>query len=145
MIQNIQLYKGMNRNLDTAIDFLVSNGIKNLSTGRTEIDGDDVYVNVSDNITVQSNNAFEAHGKYADIHLVISGSEKYAVCQNGLSVKQAFDPEKDVALYNGNADVEVVLTADNFVICLPEEAHAPGLSITAENKNVRKAVFKVRV
>jgi biofilm protein TabA len=144
-ISNIQLYRGMNKNLDAAIDFIAGNDLKALPTGRTVINGEDAYVNVADNITVQPSNTFETHGKYADIHIMLSGSEKYGVCQNGLSVKQAFDPEKDIALFNGKTDVEVVLTDENFVISFPEEAHAPGLSVSAENMNVRKAVFKVRV
>ena len=40
---NMGLYKGMNRNLDTAIDFILSHNLNELPMGKTVVDGDNVY------------------------------------------------------------------------------------------------------
>ena len=43
---NIGLYKGMNKNLDTAIDFILSHDLNELPMEKTVVDGDNVYINV---------------------------------------------------------------------------------------------------
>ena len=45
-LENIGRYKGMNKHLDTAIDYILHNDLSSLPSGRTELDGDNVYINV---------------------------------------------------------------------------------------------------
>ena len=47
-LSNLGLYKGMNPNLDTAIDYILSHDLNELPLGKTVVDGDNVYVNVMD-------------------------------------------------------------------------------------------------
>lgn len=42
MLTNVEKYRGISKNLDTAIDFLVKTDLASLPLGQTEIDGDNV-------------------------------------------------------------------------------------------------------
>lgn len=44
LLANIGNYRGMNRNLDKAIDYLMTADVRTLPMGRTEIDGDRVFL-----------------------------------------------------------------------------------------------------
>ena len=46
LLANIGNYRGMNRNLDKAIDYLMTVDINTLPLGKTEIDGDRVFLQV---------------------------------------------------------------------------------------------------
>ena len=138
-------YKGMNKNLDTAINFIANTRLDHLPAGKTVIDGENVFVNVGTAFTTQIEDCnFETHSKYLDIHMVIIGFERFAVCQQELTLLQPYDDEKDLALFSGEITAEAILNDKNFIICLTEEAHLPGLSSTLENQSVKKAVFKVK-
>ena len=39
-------YKGLHKNLDTAIDYLLSHDLSQLPLGRTEVEGEEVFINV---------------------------------------------------------------------------------------------------
>lgn len=59
-----------------ACSLIASGVIKEMPLGRTEIDGSDIYVNVSEYETHELDSSlWEAHRKYADIHYIINGSE----------------------------------------------------------------------
>lgn len=45
-LSNITLYKGLSKNLDTAIQFISTHDLNELPLGKTTIDGDRVYINV---------------------------------------------------------------------------------------------------
>ena len=47
-LENIGLYQGCHPNLDLAIRFILEHDLASLPPGKTEIAGDQVYVNVQD-------------------------------------------------------------------------------------------------
>ena len=47
-LDQLHLYKGFHKNLDTAIEFLAAHPLETLPLGRTEVDGDEVFINVMD-------------------------------------------------------------------------------------------------
>ena len=47
-LDQLHLYKGFHKNLDTAIEFLAAHPLDTLPLGRTEVDGDEVFINVMD-------------------------------------------------------------------------------------------------
>ena len=76
-LKTIEKYKGINELLDTAIDFIVNNKLDQLPNGRTEINGDLIYVNVVDSKLISEDEGqYEYHESYIDIHVDIDGSEK---------------------------------------------------------------------
>ena len=71
-LTNIKLYKGINPNLDQAIDFLYEHRKDSFELGRYDIDGDKVFLVVQDNIlNKDENDRFEHHRRYADLHLFV--------------------------------------------------------------------------
>ena len=45
-LEHLTLYQGFHKNLDTAITFLMACDLNTLPLGRTEVDGDTVFINV---------------------------------------------------------------------------------------------------
>ena len=69
LLTNIGNYRGMNRNLDKAIDYLMASDINTLPLGKTVIDGDRVFLQVMEARTRQlTDESYEVHRDYMDIH-----------------------------------------------------------------------------
>ena len=47
-LEHLARYNGLHPNLDTAIDYLLTHDLSALPNGRTEVDGDEVFINVMD-------------------------------------------------------------------------------------------------
>ena len=47
-LQHLTRYKGLCKNLDTAIDYLLTHDPASLPLGRTEVDGEEVFINAMD-------------------------------------------------------------------------------------------------
>ena len=45
-LQHLGRYRGLHPNLDTAIDYLLTQDLADLPLGRTEVDGDKVFINL---------------------------------------------------------------------------------------------------
>lgn len=75
-LKNIESYKGISRNLDTAIDFLVKTDLNTLPEGWTDIDGEHVFANVISAVTHElTEESFEIHRNYMDIQIDLQGTE----------------------------------------------------------------------
>ena len=75
-LEHLGRYRGLNANLDTAIDYLQTHDISALPDGRTEVDGDNVFINMMD-ATLHSDDGYhpEYHKTYADLQIDITGGE----------------------------------------------------------------------
>lgn len=130
----------LGKHFAAAQEFLLAADLAALAPGRHDIDGENVFVNIQEYTQAEKEPAYEAHAVYADIQVVLEGSERF---RWGLGapgeLKGDFRPVTDVKQY-----VEFTLQKNQFVIFLPGEAHAPGLP---ENGPAfcRKAVVKVKV
>ena len=75
-LQHLQRYKGLHPNLDTALAFLQTHDVGTLPLGRTEVDGEKVFINVMDaQLTPEEAGSPEYHKKYADLQLDLTGGE----------------------------------------------------------------------
>ena len=45
-LKHLHLYRGFQQNLDTAIDFLAAHPLETLPLGRTEVDGENVFIKI---------------------------------------------------------------------------------------------------
>jgi len=142
-IKNIDLY--------TNIPLEIREYIKTLtnlaSVGRHELSAGN-YINLESYQTKPLNKAkYEAHQKYADIQLLISGKEKiYYKDKEHLTTDIEYNSEKDIEFFkedvNGNF---IELDGTNFVVLYPHEAHAPQVSVDNDKQTVFKAVAKVKL
>ncbi len=129
-----------------AFEFLATADLENMSPGRYEIAGNDLYASVDSYTTKDIETArFEAHRRYADIQYVISGEEQIGIT--------GFDKAEITVPYNESRDVMFLkvtqgdfnmATQSNFFVFFPGDAHCPGVSVTGHS-TVKKVVLKVRI
>ena len=144
-IKNLYKYKGLNANLDTAIDFILNTDLLSLKDGRNEIDGDNVFINRFSYTCKKAEDCFlEGHKNYLDIHLVLEGQELFGYTDvSELTPATEYDKNNDFIKYDGPVKAYYKSTVGDFIITYPEDAHMPSISINDDF--VKKAVCKVLV
>lgn len=146
-LNNIKTYKGINKNLDKAIDFIVEKKYLNANFGKNIVDGDKIYFDYPEKVTTRENIDLELeyHKKYIDIHIVLEGEEVigYTPFEDCFET-QKYNIEKDIAFMKGNLQAELILNGKNFLIVFPEEPHLPLLSVD-KVKEIKKLVFKIEL
>lgn len=74
LVENIGRYRGICPNLDTAIRFLMDTDLNTLPTGKTEIDGERVYLQIMDAVPHElTEDSYEIHRAYMDIQIDLDG------------------------------------------------------------------------
>ncbi|MGL1893247.1 MAG: YhcH/YjgK/YiaL family protein [Spirochaetaceae bacterium] len=143
-IENAKKYRGLSKNIDTAIDFLESLDSKTLSIGKNDIDGENVYVMYAEYAPIDHSVGFgETHEKYIDIQLVLSGKEYFRACPAvEPKVTKEYNPEKDVKLFTLVDGINFPLEPGVFAMVMPGEYHGPKLS-QEEPSQVKKLVIKI--
>lgn len=144
-LSNMTLYKGMNPNLDTAIDFISSHDLAKLPLGRTEIDGDNVFLNKMEATSVPADaKQYEIHKKYMDIQIVISGAEQVDTGDSCQADCPDFSTEKDIGFLDCDKLADCILLPGNFTICMTEEPHKPCITV-GNDTSIVKCVIKVHI
>lgn len=144
-IENIKKYKGMSKNLDTAIDFIIKTDLTKLPLGQTKVDSDRVFVNVMDaNAQDRDNLNFEIHSRYIDIQLDLEGKEIVDIGCGTIEEIQPIDELKDIGFYQSDNYSSCILGPGRFIVCMNGEPHKPGVR-TSEQTVLRKCVVKVAV
>lgn len=142
-LENLGQYTGLFQNLDTAIAYIEAHDLTALPLGRTEIDGDAVYVNVAQAQTEPAEQReFEVHSRYMDLQVVLEGTELCEVALGEVTQAAPYDEEKDVATVKGDTSAGLVLCAGRFAVFMVEEPHKPLLRAQGCD-SVKKAVFKI--
>lgn len=142
-LDNLEEYRGMLPNLDTLIDWLQKNSLSALPEGKTVIDGENLFVNVTASDTLPAaGRYFETHSRYIDLQADIEGTEICEVTLGAVREHKPYDEETDCAFYEGETTSAVVLGEGRFVLFLTEEPHRP-LVRAAGCEKVKKAVFKI--
>lgn len=146
-IENISIYKKDAAWLK-AVKFLKN--IKNdTEDGEYEIDGSDIFARVMTYDTKNIDEAYpEAHKKYIDIQVVLSGKERvFWYPLEGLQIRTAYDKKQDVAFYEKKSNVSStsILTPGHFMVFFPEDGHMPSISIDKSACEVKKIVIKIAV
>lgn len=144
-VSSIEKYRGISKNLDKAIDVIVSKEYLSKEIGKYEVDGKEVFYMIQDyNSKALEDCFFETHEKYADIQMVITGEEGIGYADLAdLEVTTPFNPEKDVEKQKGPAEIMLQMNSENFVFIFPGEAHMPGYGLNG-SAYVKKAVFKIK-
>lgn len=131
--------------IQKALAYLKATDFAGVPNGKHSIDGDQLYIVVSEYVTSPiDNRKAEAHERYIDIQYLIQGKELigYASEGNG-EVQEDLLAEKDVVFYTGLQNEEFIcLNPGTFVIAFPWDIHRPGC-MAQESCKVRKAVLKI--
>ncbi|MCC6747108.1 MAG: YhcH/YjgK/YiaL family protein [Deltaproteobacteria bacterium] len=143
-LKNASLYYGLGAGIARALRFLEETDVTRLPAGRHELEGDEVYAIVQDYETKRpEQGAWEAHRKYIDVQYVARGSEQMGFSHLGQLAAGPYDAEKDFLRLEGPGEF-LHLREGTFMILWPEDAHMPGMAVSAPEP-VRKVVVKVRV
>jgi len=138
-------YLGISAHLDSALHYLMNHDLSAMEPGRYPIDGDNVWVKISDITSKPEEQAlYEAHENFIDIQMVIHGREviRCAFRRDMESLLETH-PERDVSFFKGTG-VPFHLTDGDYLILFPDDVHAPALCEDVP-ATIRKALFKVRV
>ncbi|MFN0138045.1 MAG: YhcH/YjgK/YiaL family protein [Phycisphaerae bacterium] len=142
-VENLRLYAALHPNLARTAAFLRSVDLAALPEGRIEIADDDAFA------LVQSYESkplvagkWEAHLKYADVQIVVSGVEQIGYGRlSDMRVTEPYDADRDVGFFDGAGQFARV-DAGMFMILLPHDVHMPQIAV-GEPGMVRKIVCKV--
>ena len=143
-LSNAHLYATIHPRFQRAFEYLQKTDLQSLPVGRIELDGKNLYVMVQEySSKLPEQGRWEAHHRYIDVQYVLSGREyiRYAPVER-LQMGE-YNPEKDFQALSGEG-VAVTLTAGDFMILFPQDAHMPGMAIK-DPIPVKKIVVKVAV
>lgn len=142
-IENLPNYKGIHANLDKAITFLMQTDLSSLPAGRTRIDGEQVYMQVSDAYTKKiAQGQYEYHRQYMDLQIGIEGQER--IFLGGEVTEQVEEYRQDIGLVQCLSVAECTLKRGYFALYRAGEYHMPGITPDgSDSKAVRKAVIKI--
>lgn len=143
-VENLLLYRGMSKNLDTAIRYILNNELDELPLGKTAIDGEDVYVNVIEAATIPVEKAqFEMHKNYIDLQLMLKGTELFEIALGDTTVTKPYESASDACLLKADTSAVGTLCEGRFVIFPTMEPHKPMIRAQGCDR-VKKAIFKIR-
>lgn len=143
-IENLNKYVGLNPLFADVVAFLKGLDLRTMEPGKYPIKDKDLFLNLT---TAKGRGkeaaVLETHINMIDIQIPISCAETFGYTP--LCDLPAFDynAEKDVTLY-GDTKAQTYVTVEpmQMAIFFPQDGHAPCI---ADNPEIKKAIFKVRV
>ncbi len=143
-IYNAPLYYNINNRFQKAFDFLKSIDLTTCREGSFEVDGKNIIAITSSNtLKIKKNALLETHKRYIDIHIPISGNEIFGwkSAKGLMSSVNGYDSENDFELFHDTPTTYFSLTPGEFVVFLPQDAHAPLIG----SGELRKIIFKIAI
>jgi YhcH/YjgK/YiaL family protein len=130
---------------DKAFTYLSNPHLDTIAPGKYAIDGDNVFVIVTDGPTKESNQAgWEAHRKYIDVQYVIKGKEMISVVPiDKATLTKPYDATRDAANYTAKGE-DYIASPGTFLLLFPAEVHRPGVKVNGYDV-VKKMVVKIKV
>ena len=143
-LDKLSLYESLNPLFPKVVAFLKQNNINKLKEGKYEIEGKDLFVNITTAKGKAPDEAvLETHREMIDIQIPLSGDETYGYTSADNLPDLPYDAAKDITKY-GDLPAESYVTCHPgmFAIFFPQDGHAPCISFEPE---IKKAIFKVRM
>lgn len=141
-LSHIEVYRGIHPRVMRGLELLRDPGLAARPDGTYEVEGKDLFYFLQSYETRPANDKPEAHKCYADIMLMLSGSEQIGVAPLESVTDTGEDTQGDIRFYRGET-VPVVIKDDRFAVFFPGDAHAPGIAPDGICTPVRKCVVKV--
>lgn len=136
----------MEKKLEKALEIIENLDWETVECGTYTVD-DDIFYMVQEYETKHPQEAcYEAHEKYVDIQYIIKGEERMEFADaTKLKVGEAYNAEKDVVFFEEPKVIDAfIVSAGDYRIFYPEDAHRPGLCV-GEPSKVKKILAKVRL
>ena len=142
-LENLKKYASVNPLFPKVIEFLEQNDLNTLETGKHEIVGKDLFVNIQmAKGRTPAEATIETHNNMIDIQIPLSDAETFGYTQRDALPAAEYNAEKDITKIPG-------LAADSYITCqpgmmaifFPQDGHAPCIAGVPE---IKKAIFKVK-
>ena len=141
-LENVGKYLGISPLVDRALRFIMENDLNALPEGRTEIDGDRVFLNiVRCEAKEQADDGFEYHRKYRDLQIDLEGTEIMRVAMDWGTEKTPYT--EDIGFYTCPGAADCILGPGRFILLEAMELHEPCVPAPGCGKGLKKAVFKI--
>lgn len=129
-----------------ALAYLSKTDFLAISTGRYDLDGDNMFVNVMYMTTHPFEGSHpEVHKKYIDLMYWPEGGEKIGYAPY-LGTERVFEahPENDITLLEDVLHENILTTtAGQFCVFFPWDAHRPGIMLGSTPATSKKCVVKI--
>lgn len=142
-LENIEKYTSLHPLFGQVADFLKSHDLQSLETGKTELKGKELLVNVTQIKPKEKESAkLETHREFIDIQIPVSGTEimGYTPAADCLPADAPYNAEKDITFFEGLAESYIEVKPGMFAIFFPQDGHAPGIT----PDSVKKIIVKVK-
>ncbi len=143
-LANAARYEGMHPLFSKVFEYIRTTDLATLPTGRVELDGDSLFINVCEADMVEADaQKLEVHRRYIDIHVPLAQVEVIGwkhISDLGDS-EAPFDEQGDFALYADTDVVHIPVRPGEFLVVYPEDAHAPLIGTGCQRKLIVKVLL----
>ena len=142
-LQNLKNYESVNPLFAKVIEFLKNNDLKAMEPGKYEIEGKDLFLNLTVAKGKTPDQAvLETHDKMIDIQIPISDAETCGYTPRENLQAAAYTAEKDITkIPDLAAESYITCQPGMMAIFFPQDGHAPCITGAPE---IKKAIFKVK-
>jgi YhcH/YjgK/YiaL family protein len=142
-LENLEKYVAINPLFPKVVEFLKANDLSTMADGKYEIEGKDLFVNVTTTKGKSPDEAvIETHNKMIDIQIPLTAAETYGYTQRNALPEVPYNAEKDITKIPD-------LAADSYVTCQPgmmviffsRDGHAPCI---VGVPGFKKGIFKIK-
>ncbi|MGA2059671.1 MAG: YhcH/YjgK/YiaL family protein [Thermoguttaceae bacterium] len=146
-IQNRAFYRQLESRVGEALEYLATTDFVKMPDGKYELDGQRMFAMVQRyRPRPLEEIVWESHRRFIDVQYIVQGAERmgYAPLSERMTVKQDYDPQRDIVFYDAQGDLFTV-SERSFVVFAPQDVHAPGLAVdrSVSGGDVLKVVVKV--
>jgi len=144
-LENFKIYKGINKKLLPAFNFIINCKKGQIDEGKYKIEGDKIFGLVQRYYTQPSDKlVWEAHRKYIDLQYILKGTENigYSHINNMQPISDYIDID-DYILFSGEGSY-LKLNEGFFAIFFPDDCHKVRI-IEDDISEVKKVVVKISV
>lgn len=144
-LNNINDYSFLSSDIKECFEYAENNKLYEYENGSYQISGNRLYVNVAEYKTKNKKDGFwEAHKKYIDVHLILSGTERIDIAFSQNATLKEYLPEQDFLSLDASENAKIILNKNDFLICFPNDCHMTGIA-AGDSCKVKKAIFKVLI
>ena len=142
-LKNLKNYESLNPLFAKVIEFLKNNDLKAMEPGKYEIEGKDLFLNLTVAKGKTPDQAvLETHDKMIDIQIPISDAETFGYTPRENLPAAAYNAEKDITkIPDLAAESYITCQPGMMAIFFPQDGHAPCITGAPE---IKKAIFKVK-
>lgn len=143
-LKNTKPYEHVHPLIKKAFDYIKSVDFSITPTGRIDLEGDDLYVIVSDSdLKPEEEAKLEVHNEYIDIQIPVSKPERFGWASRATLSEplDVFDAEKDIQFFEDRPESFITVSPGKFLMFFTGDAHAPCIG----TGKIRKVVVKIKL